>query len=48
MCLKPRLPHVRVLQPAEVAEQVRGDFQAWPAWQGTAWLCRATWCPLDS
>ena len=37
MCLKPWLPHVRVLMPAEVAEQVLGDFQAWAAWQGAAW-----------
>ncbi|HPW70168.1 MAG TPA: WYL domain-containing protein [Deltaproteobacteria bacterium] len=37
MCLKPWLPHVRVLQPAEVAEQMLGDFQTWAAWQGAAW-----------
>ena len=37
MCLKPWLPHVRVLQPAEVAEQVLGDFQTWAAWQGAVW-----------
>ena len=37
MCLKPWLPHVRVLKPAEVAEQVLGDFQTWLAWQWSAW-----------
>lgn len=35
MCLKPWLPHVRVLKPAEVAQQVMGDFKTWLAWQGT-------------
>lgn len=36
MCLKPWLPHVRVLKPAEVARQALNDFQTWVAWQGSA------------
>ncbi|MGB4109339.1 MAG: WYL domain-containing protein, partial [Desulfomonilia bacterium] len=39
MCLKPWLPHVRVISPPEVAGQVLEDFRTWVAWQGETWNC---------
>jgi predicted DNA-binding transcriptional regulator YafY len=39
MCLKPWLPHVRVISPAEVAGQVLGDFRQWVEWQGATGDC---------
>lgn len=33
VCLKPWLPHVRILAPAAVRERLLADMQAWIAWQ---------------
>lgn len=33
MCLKPWLPHVRVLRPADIAGRLASEFRAWIEWQ---------------
>lgn len=33
MCLKPWLPHVRVLKPLSIKNLILEDYQNWLAWQ---------------
>jgi hypothetical protein len=33
MCLKPWLPHVRVLRPAHIKDELMKEFKKWIAWQ---------------
>jgi len=36
MCLKPWLPHLRVIRPAEIASLIAGELRSWLAWQEEA------------
>jgi predicted DNA-binding transcriptional regulator YafY len=33
MCLKPWLPHVRILKPEDVRTRLLKDFRQWIQWQ---------------
>ncbi len=35
MCLKPWLPHVRVVKPGYIGDRLVQEFRQWIAWQGS-------------
>ncbi|NMD40282.1 MAG: WYL domain-containing protein [Deltaproteobacteria bacterium] len=35
MCLKPWLPHVRVVKPGYIGDLLVQEFRQWIAWQGS-------------
>jgi hypothetical protein len=34
MCIKPWLPHVRIIEPADVKEAILSEIKGWVRWQG--------------
>jgi len=48
MCLKPWLPHVRVLSPRDVRNLLVKEYTQWIQWQGDARKPRARNCPRQT